>query len=145
VPGLGLPASRLLERLQKTYAGCPVSEPRPVHGALHASQWLEDGVGLALLDYDSLALGDPELDAATFLADMDVQNRERVPVDRLNIAFLAGYEETGGLLDPRLLAAYRANRRLEKALRVARALRPEGDAKAGRRLRGALACLGGSA
>jgi hypothetical protein len=142
VPELGLPASRLLERLQKTYAACPLSEPRPVHGALHASQWLENGVGLALLDYDSLALGDPELDAAAFLADVDVQNRERVPVDRLNSAFLAGYEETGGVLDPRLLAAYRASRRLEKALRVARALRPDGDAKAGRRLRGALECLG---
>jgi hypothetical protein len=141
VPELGLPASRLLERLKRAYAACPVSKPRPVHGALHASQWLENGVGLALLDYDSLALGDPELDAATFLADVDVQNRERVPVDRLNSAFLAGYEETGDPLDPRLLAAYRANRRLEKALRVARALRTDGDAKAGRRLRGALDCL----
>jgi aminoglycoside phosphotransferase (APT) family kinase protein len=116
-----------------------------VHGALHVSQWLEHGDRLALLDYDSLALGDPELDAATFLADLDVENRERVPVDRLGTTFLAGYEETAGPLDSRLLAAYRAHRRLEKALRVARALRPDGDRKAERRLRLALECVEGSA
>ena len=125
------------------HAACGAPRPRPVHGALHASQWLENGHGLVLLDYDSLALGDPELDAATFVAGLDVENRERVQVDRLNTAFLQGYEETAGPLDPQLLAAYRAQRRLEKALRVARAVRPDGDRKAGRRLRRALECVEG--
>jgi Phosphotransferase enzyme family len=141
VSGLREPARRLLVALETILAACRPAEPRPVHGALHVAQWLENGSGLALLDYDSLALGDPELDAATFLADLDVQNRERVAVDRLAAAFIAGYEAAADPLDPDLLAAYRAQRRLEKALRVARTLRPDGDEKAGRRLQRALDCL----
>jgi hypothetical protein len=141
VPDLGAETARFIEVLEMAYTGCRPPRLRPVHGALHVSQWLENGQGLALLDYDSLALGDPELDAATFLADLDSENRERVPVDRLSEAFLAGYEDIAGPLDHRLLATYRAQRRLEKALRVARAIRPDGDLKAGRRLRRALACL----
>jgi phosphotransferase family enzyme len=144
VPELREPARQLLNALETTLAACNATEPRPVHGALHAAQWLENGGGLALLDYDSLALGDPELDAATFLADLDVQNRERVAVDRLAAAFISGYEAAADPLDPRLLATYRAQRRLEKALRVARTLRPDGDEKAARRLRRALDCLEGS-
>jgi hypothetical protein len=145
VPELAEPARRLREALESAHAACAASDPRPVHGALHASQWLVYGSGLALLDYDSLALGDPELDAAVFLADADVQNRARVPVERLNEAFLSGYESVAGALDPRLLAAYRAQGRLEKALRVARAIRPDGDRKARRRLRLAYECLRGTA
>jgi hypothetical protein len=56
--------------------------------------------------------------------------------------FLAGYEKAAGPLDPQLLAFYRAQRRFEKALRVARARRPDGDRKARRRLHLALECLG---
>jgi phosphotransferase family enzyme len=145
VPALGEPARQLLAALDAAHAACEPGEPRPVHGALHVSQWLENGEGVALLDYDSLALGDPELDAATFLADLDVQNRERLPVDRLGAAFLSGFVATAGPLDLRLLATYRAHRRLEKALRVARALRPDGDRKAERRLRLAIESLGGCA
>jgi hypothetical protein len=138
VPQLAEPARRLLDKLEAAHRAFPSSEPRPVHGALHTSQWLEGACGFALLDYDSLALGDPELDAATFLADLDFQNRERVPVDRLNAAFLAGYESTAGALDTRRLSTYRTHRRLEKTVRVARSFRPDGDRKAARRLRRAL-------
>jgi hypothetical protein len=141
VPGLGEQTRALLRALEVVRPkGEP--DPRPIHGALHPSQWLENGSGLALLDYDSLALGDPELDAATFLADLDVLNRKRVPVDLLTEAFIAGYEESAGPLDLRLLASYRAQRLVEKALRVARAIRPEADQKAARRLLRALDCVG---
>jgi hypothetical protein len=139
VPALRDPLRRLLGALEA--ADVAEQSLGPVHGALHASQWLDDGSRLALLDYDALALGPPELDAATFLADTDVQNRERVPVDALNAAFLDGFESVAGPLDERLLAVHRAHRRLEKALRVARTLRPDGDEKAARRLRGALVVL----
>ena len=142
VPELHEPARRLLDRLETARSSLAAAEPRPVHGALYVSQWLDTGARVALLDYDSLALGDPELDAATFLADLDVENRERVAVDRLCTAFLAGYEEAAGPLDPQLLAFYRAQRRLEKALRVARALRPDRERKASRRLHLALECVG---
>jgi hypothetical protein len=142
VPELGEEIRRLLGPLEALFADARPSQPRPVHGALHASQWLDGDEGVVLLDYDGLALGDPELDAATFLADLDVENRERVSVERLGASFLAGFEETAGPLDPRLLTAYRSERRLEKAVRVARALRPDGDRKAARRLGRALECLG---
>jgi hypothetical protein len=141
VPELAEATTRFLTALQQADAACGPRPHRPVHGALHPSQWLDDGERLTLLDYDSLALAEPELDAATFLADLDVENRDRVPVERLGAGFLAGYEEVAGPLDRRLLAVYRAGRRLEKALRVARTLRPDGDRKAARRLRRALECL----
>ena len=140
VPGLGAQAQALLDTLEARRPRGD-SARRPVHGALHPSQWLENGSGLTLLDYDSLALGDPELDAATFLADLDVLNRRRVAVERLTEAFLAAYEEAAGPLDRDLLRWYRAQRLFEKALRVARALRPDGARKAGRRLTLALECL----
>jgi aminoglycoside phosphotransferase (APT) family kinase protein len=113
-----------------------------VHGSLHPSQWLDDGSSLGLVDYDSVGLGDPELDAATFLADLDVENRARVATDRLNGAFLAGYESVADL-DAGLVRAYRAHGRLGRAVKIARALCPDGDAKAARRLRSALECVGG--
>jgi hypothetical protein len=142
IPELGERVRRLLAALEDAHADLdPPGAPRPVHGALHLSQWLDGDAGFALLDYDSLVLGDPELDAATFLADLDVENRERVPVDRLATAFVSGFADAVGTLDPRRLATYRAHGRLEKALRVARAVRPDGDRKAGRRLRLALECL----
>lgn len=143
VPEVAGEARRLLEELERAHAAAGRTEPHPVHGALHPAQWLDDGVRLGLVDYDSVALGDPELDAATFLADVDVQNRERVAIDRLNAAFLDGYE-TVARLDARLLRAYRAHGRLGRAVKIARALLPDGDAKAARRLRRALECVGGS-
>jgi hypothetical protein len=145
VPALGADARRLLARLAELHAAGDARRLRPVHGALHAAQWLDDGSELGLVDYDALALDDAELDAATFLAGLDVENRERTPVDWLAERFLAGYSAAGDPLDPRLLQAYRAHRLLEKALRVARAVRPDGDEKAERRLRRALDCAGGVA
>lgn len=143
VPKLGHEARRLLAQLERVQAAAAPGEPRPVHGALHPSQWLDDGSRLGLVDYDSIALGDPELDAATFLADLDVQDRERVATDRLNAAFLTGYESVAGL-DAALVRAYRAHGRLGRAVKIARALCPDGDEKAARRLRSALECVGGS-
>ena len=41
--------------------------PRPIHGAPHPPQWLVDGDALGLIDFDRLALGDPEADVAAFM------------------------------------------------------------------------------
>lgn len=43
-------------------------EPVPSHGDLHAGQVLETRVGLAILDFDHMALADPSDDLATFAA-----------------------------------------------------------------------------
>jgi aminoglycoside phosphotransferase (APT) family kinase protein len=143
VPRLGDEARRLVAELERIHAATGPTEPRPVHGALHPSQWLDDGSRLGLVDYDSVGLGDPELDAATFLADLDVQNRARVATDRLNAAFLTGYESVADL-DAGLVRAYRVHGRLGRAVKIARALCPNGDEKAARRLRSALEYVGGS-
>ena len=141
VPRLGPAATRLLDELRALQAGARGSAPRPIHGAPHAHQWLICGDRLGLVDFDRVALGDPERDAATFMAELDFEDRTTVGVEELNRAFLAGYEEVAGALDPALLRAYRAHKRLAKALRTARALRPDGDERAERHLGRAAECV----
>src|SRR5262249_10581688 len=103
---------------------------RPIHGDLDARQWLYDGRRLGLTDFDDFALGEPELDAATFLAELEFEVGPNDRISRLKDAFLSGYEAASYLLNRHLLAAYLAHKRIYKALRLARALRPDGDAQA---------------
>ena len=76
------------------------------------------------------------------MAELDFEDRTVVPVEELNRAFLGGYQDAAGGLDPSLLRAYRAHKRLAKALRTARALRPDGDDRAERHLARAAECVG---
>jgi aminoglycoside phosphotransferase (APT) family kinase protein len=122
--------------------GIAESRPlRPIHGDMDANQWLDDGVRLGLTDFDDFSLGDPELDAATFLAELEVEDQPQLPFDQLAEAFLEGYESVGGPLDHSLLSAYLAHKRLFKALRSARALRQDGDVQAERHLVRAQHCI----
>jgi hypothetical protein len=105
----------------------PPGEPRPIHGAPHPPQWLVDGDRLGLIDFDRLALGDPEVDVAAFMAAAAAED-DGEPVAE---AFARGY----GALDSRRLDYYRRERRVAKALRAASALRPDGAERAARRLR----------
>jgi aminoglycoside phosphotransferase (APT) family kinase protein len=109
-----------------------------VHGNPHPGQWLDGEAGLGLVDFDGLALGEPELDAAAVVAALEFEDPARVPVGRLRGEFLAGYREGGGSLDGRLMAIHRAQRRLAKAVRAAGSLRPDGDERARRHVRRAL-------
>ena len=95
----------------------------------------------SLVDFDRFSLGDPELDVATFISEMDFENPKRVPVEDINRAFRNGYETIAGPLDSRLLNAYRAHKRLAKALKAARAVRPDYERRPERNLRRALECL----
>jgi hypothetical protein len=121
-----VPAVR--ERVQALLADPPPpGPPHPIHGAPHPPQWLVDGDALGLIDFDRLALGDPEADVATFMEAAAAED-DGEPVAA---AFARGYGE----LDPRRLDYYRRERRVAKALRAASALRPDGDERAARRLR----------
>jgi hypothetical protein len=113
----------------------------PIHAAPHAHQWLVAGQELGLVDFDRFCLGDPELDAATFMAEMDFERSTQVPVAQLNRAFMEGYESHGVSLRKPLLQAYRAHKRLAKALRSARAVRPDGMERALHHLQRARAAL----
>jgi hypothetical protein len=119
----------LLDQLKRVHRSCE-SRSLPIHGDLDARQWIYDGHRLGLTDFDDFAFGDPELDAATFLAELEFEARPPDRIQQLNQAFLSGYESAAGLLNRRLLAAYLAHKRIYKALRVARALDPDGGAHA---------------
>lgn len=142
VPALARETTALREALDAVHHQRP-GRVRPIHGAPHVNQWLEDGDRLALVDFDRLSLGDPELDVATFLGELDFEEELATPVQTIAAAFVAGCERTGGTLDPALLRAYRAHKRLAKALRSARALRADGATRARRHLASAWAALHG--
>ncbi|HET6549212.1 MAG TPA: phosphotransferase, partial [Solirubrobacter sp.] len=93
--------------------------PRPVHGAPHPPQWLAGADMLGLIDFDRLALGDPEADVAAFVEAAAAEDGGEPAAE----AFAAGYD---GPLDARRLGAYRRRRRIAKALRAASSLRPDG-------------------
>ncbi len=144
VPRLAPIAGGLLERLAALHASRGHRLLRPIHGAPHPSQWLMSGSGLGLVDFDRLALGDPELDAATFLGELEFEGGLAIPEDRLGGHFLAAYESVAGPLDLELLSAYRAHKRLAKALRMARSFAADGDLRAERTLDLALAGVPGT-
>jgi Phosphotransferase enzyme family len=138
VPGVERQVGELLARLRDAHHSAARTALVPVHGNPHPGQWLAGEAGPGLVDFDGLALGQPELDAAALLAAVEFEDPARVPVGRLRAAFLAGYRERGGELDARLLRIYSAHRRLAKAVRVAGSLRADGDTRAGRHLKRAL-------
>ncbi|MEQ1907280.1 MAG: phosphotransferase [Vicinamibacterales bacterium] len=140
VPALTGALTGLMATLESVHRDCGARQV-PIHGAPHMNQWLGIGRGFGLVDFDRLSTGDPELDVATFLGELDFEDGLTCSMDDIAPAFIAGYEESAGPLDPRLLAAYRAHKRLAKALRSARALRPDGDVRAERHLGSAVAAL----
>jgi hypothetical protein len=126
LPGAGKMLETFLDDLTRVHRQQPVHALRPIHGAPHAHQWLAVGQKLGLVDFDRFCMGEPELDAATFVAEMDFERSTRVPIAQLNQAFLDAYESRGVVLRLPVLQAYRAHKRLAKALRSARAIRPDG-------------------
>jgi len=141
VPALAPALRTFLELLLEAGAAAPVHPLRPIHGDLDPSQWLATNDSVGLVDFERLALGDPELDVATFLTEVESENPRRAPIEQLGAAFLAGFESVSGPLDRGLLRLYRAQRRLHKALRASQTLRPDGDRRAEKRLSRAIACL----
>lgn len=109
---LGCQGGALAMRLG--YAAAGRRPLRPIHGAPHAYLWLSDGTRPGLVDFDRLSKGDPELDIATFSAELDFEKQLQLPVQRIAHAHLAGYTEVAGALNVHLLVAYRAHKRLAK-------------------------------
>ncbi len=141
VPHLERDINLFLKELNKIHEAAPARALRPIHGSPHPQQWLEDGDRLGLVDFDRISLGAPELDAATFIAEMDFEDEAKYPVQQINAAFIAGYESLAGDLNRDLLRAYRAHKQFSKALKAARAVRPDGDARAERNLQSAMNCV----
>jgi len=136
VPRLGAVLDTLLQAMREVDAAVEHHELRPIHGSLSRTQWVDDPTGLGLVDFDKLAFGDPEFDVAAFLTELDY---DRIRVDQIRDAFVSGYEAVAGPLDRRLLHLYAAHERLEKAVKAARAVRPDGDERAAEHLETATA------
>lgn len=114
-------------------AGVAAPRLRPVHGAPHAEQWLDDGDRLGLVDLDGFALGLLEMDVATWIGEIDFERRLGAPTDALVAAFIGGVRRHVPL-DGYLVEVYRAYKQFAKVRRTAQALRLDGDDAAARHL-----------
>jgi aminoglycoside phosphotransferase (APT) family kinase protein len=90
-------------------------DPRPhvlVHRDFYASQLLAEGERTWLLDYDTFAAGDPEVDVATYLAHLVLDRVLAGAAENVMgelPAFLDTYQSMGGLIDPECLRIYLAS------------------------------------
>lgn len=114
---------------------------RPIHEAPHPHQWLLDGDRLGLIDFDGFCLGPPELDVATFTAEMEHENPKKMPVAAIIEGFRAGYESVTGRLDDTAMRAYLGHKRLARVQRLSQAVRPDNEARAAAALDRALAAV----
>ncbi len=139
LPGRAEALDLLLARLAAVHADAGPARRRPIHGAPHPQQWLAEGDALGLIDFDRFSLGDPELDVATFVGEMDFETGTAVPVAAINAAFVEGYASVWPALDRRLLDAYLAHKHVAKVVRTVRSARPDRLPKADRLLGALLA------
>jgi thiamine kinase-like enzyme len=129
----------LLKRLAVIHSAAGSNTLRPIHGSPHAHQWLQHDKVLGLVDFDRFGLGDPELDVATFLGEMDFERNDFAP--KVAQAFQQGYQSVYGALNPDLITAYRAHKRFAKVRRAAYKPSPKAPDKVLRHLVRAEACL----
>lgn len=140
-PHLADDVNTFLDELGALHEKAGRRDMRPLHGSPHVKQWLYTDARLGLVDFDRVSMGHPELDAATFVADIDYEDPETYPVEELNGAFLEGYQSMAGSLDMDLFQACRAHKHFAKAVRAARAVRQQAGKRAKRNLRRAMLCL----
>ena len=141
LPKLSERINALLERLSELHHAIVPRVLKPIHGSPHAHQWLQQGATLGLVDFDRFGFGDPELDVATFLGEMDFVRSDQAPVAEISRAFQRGYESIYGPLNSQLIAAYRTHKRLAKVRRAAYRPSPKSPDKALRHLLRAEACI----
>ena len=129
IPELESLLDAVLARLEALHGRWSV-RLRSVHGAPHPEQWLLADDTLGLVDFDRYGLAEPELDCATFVAEVDFEAVSEAHRAAVTEAFIEGYEHTAGPLIRPLLEVYRQHKHLAKALRYARAVRPDGTRRA---------------
>jgi len=125
VPSCTAAVGQCMQAFDAAHEALPAQPARPIHGAPHPHQWLEGPAGLALVDFDRFSMGDPELDVATFIGEVEFERSTHHPVQHLNAAFVEGYEDGHGPLDADRLSLYVGHKRFAKAWRFARAARAD--------------------
>jgi hypothetical protein len=131
----------LLGELQQAHDRATHKKSVPLHTDLHPEQWLEHETGLGLVDFDRIALGDPEYDVASFLTELEFKDKGRGRISKATKAFWNGYESIAPPLYPPLLNTYRAHKWLAKALRAIGKIQVDGAFRAQQCLFHALECL----
>jgi Phosphotransferase enzyme family len=143
---LALPAleprfAQLRLELERRHAALGERRLVPVHGAPNLHRWLVQGSRLGLVSFDRLALGDPEFDLATLVADLDSDRAPQRPVAAIEAALIAGYESKGLRIDLQRLRLYRAHKRALAMVRTAWAVPPDAPDSAEHQLRSVEALL----
>lgn len=131
----------LLSELQLAHDRATHKKSVPLHTDLHPEQWLKHETGLGLVDFDRIALGDPEYDVASFLTELEFKDKGRGRISQVTKAFRHGYESIAAPLCPSLLNTYRAHKWLAKALRAIGKIQIDGAFRAQQCLFHALECL----
>jgi Phosphotransferase enzyme family len=137
-PRLAPLSNKLVNALAHAHVVVPDTSHGTIHGSPHPHQWLENHGRLALVDFDRLSLGPIEIDAATFVAELDFE-AGGMPAE--SEAFLTAYARRMQRLDRRLLTVYRAHKHFAKAFKSALSIDPNREARAERILRDALRLL----
>ena len=114
---------------------------RPVHGAPHPQQWLYGPAGLGLVDFDRFGLGPIELDAATFVAELDFEAEAGGGRNKAIRSFVINYRNAVGAFDDEMFMIYRTHKHVAKAFKASLAVRSDRIARAGEILTGALGML----
>jgi aminoglycoside phosphotransferase (APT) family kinase protein len=102
-PALAVRARRAAAAIERRLTRLAPVVPVPVHRDLHDKQVLVDpGGGLGLLDFDTLALGDPALDLGNLLAHLELRALQArcstADSKRLAAALLDGYRADRGVI-----------------------------------------------
>jgi len=87
---------RLLGSLEDSHRRMTPSPPSFIHGDFHVKQLLVQADGLAICDFDDLALGDPLQDIAFFLADLHFRDFDPHLVPQMAATFCRAYEQYTG-------------------------------------------------
>jgi aminoglycoside phosphotransferase (APT) family kinase protein len=144
LPSLGHRLGQVRVELERRHGALAPRPPVPIHGAPHVHQWLLDGSQLGLIDFDRFALGDPEFDLATFVAELDTERAMQQPVAAVEAAWVEGFESIGPRMDSSLAWLYRVHKRLSKVTRTAWAIRPDAARRADQHLQTVEAMLSGA-
>ncbi|HET6203016.1 MAG TPA: aminoglycoside phosphotransferase family protein [Planctomycetota bacterium] len=98
--------AEVIEQLRALAAGLPEGSPGRLHGDFHEKQVLVGPDGIAFLDLDDAAGGDPALDVGNFLAHLELREAQGTVLpggaEPWRAAFLEAYGTAGEALEERI-------------------------------------------
>lgn len=141
LPTLEQRLAQVHAELERRHAALPGRSLVPIHGAPNVHRWLIQGNRLGLTGFDRFALGDPESDLMTFMAELDTGRALVQPVAEVEAAWIDGFESKGPRLDSTRTRLYRIHKRLSKVTRSAWDVQADAAQRAEHHLRSVEAML----